>query len=122
MKDYLILRFLMTSIKNLPTQKKMTVIFRMEPGSLGPDGKQYVDEFCAFAQTQLQACAEYYLNWIIVPRLDKTLSEMKYQLGDKVLNQQQAEKYLSLFGENYAHFEDQLENNLEAIINQFFGR
>lgn len=122
MKDYLILRFLMTSIKNLPTQKKMTVIFRMEPGSLGPDGKQYVDEFCAFAQTQLQTCAEYYLNWIIVPRLDKTLSEMKYQLGDKVLNQQQAEKYLSLFGENYAHFEDQLENNLEAIINQFFGR
>ena len=112
----------MTSIKNLSAQKKMTVIFRMEPGSLGPDGKQYVDEFCAFAQTQLQACAEYYLNWIIVPRLDKTLSEMKYQLGDKVLNQQQAEKYLSLFGENYAHFEDQLENNLEAIINQFFGR
>lgn len=112
----------MSSLKTLSAEKKMTVIFRMEPGSLGPDGKEYVNEFCEFAQTQLQASAEYYLNWFIVPRLDKTLSEMKFQLGDKVLNQQQVEKYLMLFGENYSHFEDQLEDNLEAIINQFFGR
>lgn len=107
---------------NLPEEKKMTVIFRMEPGSLGPDGKEYVEEFCAFAQTQLQACAEYYLNWFIIPRFDKTLCEMKFQLGDKVLNEEQATKYLSMFGESYDHFEDELENNLEAIINQFFGR
>lgn len=108
--------------KELPIEKKITVIFRIEPGSLGPDGNDYVEEFCQFAQTQLQACAEYYLNWVIVPRFDKSLAEMKFQLGNKVLNQVQAEKYLSMFGENFSHFEDQLEDNLEAIINQFFGR
>lgn len=106
----------------LPIEKKMTVIFRIEPGSLGPDGKLYVEEFCEFAQTQLQACAEHYLNWVIVPRFDKSLAEMKFQLGNKVLNQTQTEKYLSMFGEDFSHFEDQLEDNLEAIINQFFGR
>lgn len=100
----------------------MTIIFRIEPGSLGPDGKDYVEEFCEFAQAQLQACSEYYLNWLIVPRFDKTLSEMKFQLGNKVLTPSQTEKYLNMFGENVDHLVDQLEDNLEAIINQYFGR
>ena len=112
----------MSTANNFPEEKKMTVIFRIEPGSLGPDGVEYVVEFCEFAQTQLQACAEYYLNWSIVPRFDKTLAEMKFQLGNKVLNEGQVIKYLGMFNENYTHFEDQLESNLEAIINQFFGR
>ena len=64
----------------------------------------------------------HYLNWFIVPRFDKTLSEMKFQLGNKSMTQEQATKYLSLFGESYLHFEEQLEDNLEAIINQYFGR
>jgi len=112
----------MSAKNTFPEEKKMTVIFRMEPGSLGPDGAEYVKEFCEFAQTQLRASSEYYLNWFIVPRFDKSLPEMKYQLGDKVLNKEQATKYLGMFGENYAHFEDQLEDHLEAIINQYFGR
>lgn len=112
----------MPLLNNLAPEKKMTVIFRMEPGSLGPDGKVYVNEFCEFAQTQLQASASHYLNWFIEPRFDKTLSEMKFQLGNKTITQEQATKYLSLFGESYLHFEEQLEDNLEAIINQYFGR
>lgn len=112
----------MSASNQFPEEKKMTVIFRMEPGSLGPDGKDYVLEFCEFAQTQLRACAKYYINWFIVPRFDKTLSEIKFQLGDKVLTEQQATKYLSMFDESYDDFEEELENNLEAIINQFFGR
>lgn len=106
----------------LPKENKMSVIFRIEPGSLGPDGKEYVQEFCHFAQTQLQACAKQYLIWQIVPRVDKTLTEIEFQLAGKMLNKNQAEKYLSLFGEKLMHFEEQLEDNLEAIINQFFGR
>jgi len=120
--SYLMLRLRMPVQNTFPEEKKMTVIFRMEPGSLGPDGAQYVKEFCEFAQTQLRASSEYYLNWFIVPRFDKSLPEMKYQLGGKVLNKAQATKYLGMFGENYSHFEDQLEDHLEAIINQYFGR
>ncbi|RBW47260.1 hypothetical protein DS885_04175 [Psychromonas sp. B3M02] len=112
----------MCSATSFPDEKKMSVIFRMEPGSLGPDGGQYIKEFCDFAQTQLQACAAYYINFFIEPRFDKTLAEMSFILANKSLNQQQVEKYLDLFGEEYSHFEDQLESNLEAIIDQFFGR
>lgn len=112
----------MSSPTTLPNEKKMSVIFRMEPGSLGPDGLQYIDEFCTFAQAQLQACAAYYLNFFIEARIDKSLPEMSFILGNKSLNQHQVEKYLSLFEEDYAHFEDQLETNLESIVDQFFGR
>ena len=112
----------MSSTTALPDEKKMAVIFRMEPGSLGPDGLEYIDEFCIFAQTQLQACAVYYLNFFIEARIDKTSPEINFVLGNKNLNQTQVEKYLALFDEDYAHFEDELETNLEAIVDQFFGR
>jgi hypothetical protein len=105
-----------------PESKKMTVLFRMEPGSLGPDGVQYVSEFCEFAQVQLQTCAEVYIHWEIVPRVDKTLAEMEFQLSSKKLTSAKAGQYLAVFGENLDRFEEQLDNNLEAIINQYFGR
>ncbi|MCP4323921.1 MAG: hypothetical protein GY951_15395 [Psychromonas sp.] len=100
----------------------MTVVFRMEPGSLGPDGAQYVSEFCEFAQVQLQACAEPYIRWAIVPRFDKTLVEMEFQLASKKLTSSKAGLYLGAFGESLELFEEKLEDNLEAIINQYFGR
>ena len=110
------------TVDNFPENKKMTVLFRMEPGSLGPDGAQYISEFCDFAQIQLQACAEAYIRWAIVPRLDKSLAEMEFQLSSKKLTSAKAGQYLAVFGENLDHFEEQLEDNLEAIINQYFGR
>jgi len=106
----------------LPDEKKVTVLFRIEPGSLGPDGLQYVEAFCRFAQSKLSAGSEFYLNWSIVPRYDKTLAEIKYLLGNKTLNQHQISQYLSVFGTDYAQFEDQLENNLDVMINQFLNR
>lgn len=112
----------MIALNNFPESKKMTVIFRMEPGSLGPDGADYINEFCEFAQVQLQACANAYINWSIVPRLDKSLAEMEFQLVNKKLTSAKVTQYLALFDETFDHFEEQLEDNLEAIINQYFGR
>lgn len=112
----------MPDVNVFPEDKKMSVVFRIEPGSLGPDGAEFVVEFCQFAQTQLQASSVDYLNWFIEPRFDKSLSELSFQLGHKILNRVQAEKYLGVLGENYSHFEEQLENNLEAMIDQYFGR
>jgi hypothetical protein len=112
----------MSATNAFPENRKMTVIFRIEPGSLGPDGVEHVTEFCLFAQTQLQACSVEYLKWFIEPRFDKSLGEINFQLNNKALTQEQAEKYLTVLGESYEHFEDQLENNLEAMIDQYFGR
>ncbi|WP_413701960.1 hypothetical protein ACLKMH_10770 [Psychromonas sp. KJ10-10] len=110
------------TIDNLPENKKMTVLFRMEPGSLGPDGLLYIKEFCEFAQSQLKSFATAYIHWEIVPRMDKSLAEMEFQIASKKLTRIKASQYLAIFDEDLAHFEDQLEDHLEAIINQFFGR
>jgi len=107
---------------NFPDSKKMTVLFRMEPGSLGPDGAQYISEFCEFAQMQLRACSDAHIHWVIVPRTDKSLAEMEFQLSSKKLTSAKAGQYLAVFGQNFDDFEEQLEDNLEAIVNQYFGR
>lgn len=109
-------------IDNLPENKKMTVLFRMEPGSLGPEGALYIEEFCEFAQAQLRACATAYIHWEIVPRLDKSLPEMEFQIASKKLTSIRAGQYLAVFDDDLSSFEDKLEDNLEAIINQYFGR
>ena len=112
----------MTLVNSIPDNKKLLVIFRMEPGSLGPEGKEYINDFCDFAQLQLQACASEYIILSIQPRLDKALAEMEFQVSSKKLSRAKANQYLNLFAENLTHFEEQLEDNLEAIINQYFGR
>jgi len=112
----------MPNMNDFPEERKMRVLFRIEPGSLGPDGAEHVVEFCLFAQAQFQACSVYYLNWVIEPRFDKKLKEMNFELGSKELDKAQVDKYFAFFGENYAHFVEQLENNLEAMIDQYFGR
>jgi len=112
----------MTLVSAIPEHKKMLVIFRMEPGSLGPDGSTYIKEFCEFAQIHLQTCGSAFISWSIVPRSDKSLAEIEFQILSKKLSRDKAGQYLNLFGEGIDSFEEQLENNLEAIINQFFGR
>ena len=112
----------MTLASSIPENRKIQAIFRMEPGSLGPDGRDHVDEFCTFAQLQLQACASAHIILSIIPRHDKNLAEMDYHVASKKLTRSKAEQYLSLFGESLADFEEQLEDHLEAIIDQYFGR
>lgn len=112
----------MTLTSDIPESRKMLVIFRMEPGSLGPDGSLYINEFCNFAQAQLEAGASHFICWSIIPRLDKKLPEMEFHIFGKKLTRNQATQYLALFSETLENFEEQLEDNLEAIINQYFGR
>lgn len=112
----------MTLASRIPENRKMRAIFRMEPGSLGPDGSDHVDEFCTFAQLQLQACASAHIILSIVPRHDKNLAEMEYQIASKKLPRSKAGQYLNFFGENLSDFEEQLEDGLDAIIDQYFGR
>ncbi len=38
---------IITSLFMWRANKKLTVLFRVEPGSLGPDGSEHVEEFCA---------------------------------------------------------------------------
>lgn len=106
----------------LTQDKKITVIFRIEPGCLGPDGRSHVAAFCHLASNQLAESAPEFMNWRIEPRLDKTLPELAYALQSRPLSREHATRYFAYFGEQIDHFEVDLLNRLPDLIDQYFGR
>ncbi len=106
----------------LPQARKLTVLCRVEPGCLGPDGKDHIEEFCDFAQTQVASIDSDFVIWNLVPRYDKTLPEMEYKISDKTLSHDKAAKYLTIFKKNLDEFEEHLNEKLSQLIDQYLGR
>ena len=105
----------------LPQEKKLTVLFRLEPGCLGPKGDEHIEKFCQLAQKEFASLHSDFVHWNIIPRTDKSLPEMQYQINNKILNHVQAEKYLDLFSQNLNKFEDQIHKNLATFIDEYLG-
>ena len=103
----------------LSEDKKLTVIFRVEPGCLGPEGSSHISQFCDFSQAEIRSSNSDYIIWNIVPRNDKSLPEMQYSLAGKRLSHAQAEKYLSMFGQDLDKLDSDFGDTLEALINQY---
>ena len=105
----------------LPDTKKLTVISRIEPGCLGPEGESYVEDFCKFAEKELASLDSDFVHWQLTPRRDKSLAEMQYLLQSKRISHDQAEKYLQLFNESLDEFEHHLHEELAHLIDNFLG-
>mgnify|MGYP000025747680 CR=1 FL=1 len=105
----------------LQEDKKLCVTYRVEPGCLGPKGKRYISEFCSFAQSQLRSLDSEYIAWNIIPRKDKALPEMQYNIVGKRMTHSQAEKYLVLFDQSLDEFEGHLCEKLATLINEFMA-
>ncbi len=110
------------SVSPLDNDKKLSVVFRVEPGSLGPDGMDYVEDYCTRAQQELGSRLEQFVRWQFVPRYDKSKPEIEYGIGDKKITNAQAEKYLSMFKQDIEEFETELVVGVSRLINVFFGR
>ncbi len=106
----------------LPEDKKLTVIFRLETGCLGPEGETHIEEFCQLALNKFLSLHSDFLHWGIVPRYDKSLPEMQYVINYKNLSKEQAEKFFALFGVNLGEFEDTLHKKLALLIDQYLGQ
>lgn len=98
----------------------LTVMLRVEPGCLGPEGKDYVEEFCRFAQEKNETVDEF-VRWEIIPRHDKNLPEIQYKVANKNLSHEQATKYLEVFERDIDEFESELQDRLATFIDQFLG-
>ena len=57
-------------------EKKLHIIFRVEPGCLGPQGDTHVEKFCEFAQQEFNTIDPELIHWDIIPRFDKSLDEI----------------------------------------------
>lgn len=112
----------MTASLPLSDEMKLTVIFRVEPGCLGPQGASVVDEFCLLAQNYVKSLDSDYVIWSIIPRNDKTLPEVQYRVRGKNMTHSQAEKYLSLFDKSLDEFELHLDDRLAELIDKFMAR
>lgn len=106
----------------LSNDKKLTVIFRIEPGCLGPEGASHVEKFCIQAALQLQNVKVGFIDWQVVPRYDKSLAEIDYAINNKALNRDQASRYLQHFDEEIDDFEMLAFDKVPELIDQYFGR
>ncbi len=111
----------MQNLSPLQDNKKLAVTYRVEAGCLGPDGLNYIADFCNFAQSKLQTSDSDYIVWNIVHREDKTLPEIQYGLLGKIVHSNKVEKYLSIFGTNIDDFEYNLSDTLATLISQFMS-
>jgi len=106
----------------LKDDQKLTVMFRIESGCLGPDGEDHIQEFCTFGQPLVAPIDADFVLWKLVPRHDKTLAEMDYSINGKILDHNKAEKYLSLFGKDLNTFEEHLQDKLAQIIDDYLEK
>lgn len=105
----------------LPQDKKLNVTFRVESGCLGPEGDSLIDEFCNFAQQEVETLNADFVNWEIVPRHDKSLPEMEYKISNKKLSHDKAERYLELFEKELNEFEEHLHEKIAILIDLHLG-
>lgn len=103
----------------IDNNKKLLVTYRVEGGCLGPVGHTHIDKFCEYAQENIENSSSNFINLKIIPRHDKSLPEMQFNLLSKKVTYTQAEKYLSFFGQNLDSFECELSEQLSNLISQY---
>ncbi len=111
----------MPSQTHTPSNNQLSIIYRLEPGCLGPDGTEKIDAFCQIAQQHFQQQTHLHVGLQLIPRNDKSLPEMEFEFAGKKLNREQAQKYLDLFNEDLETFEHELADQLALEINTFLA-
>lgn len=112
----------MTEKFPLSDDKKLSIVFRLEPGCLGPKGKDCVEDFCMFARSQLRTIDSSVVNWEIIPRFDKSLPELEYRITNRKLSQDKAARYLKPFNKSPVEFEHLINSQLPKLIEDYFKR
>ncbi|MBR9885677.1 MAG: hypothetical protein GYB21_19370 [Oceanospirillales bacterium] len=105
----------------LPDEKKLCVIYRLEPGCLGPNGHDHIKDFCVFADKALRSFDSAFVIWKVQSRDDKSLPEMEYTINNKRLSRDKADRYLALMGKNIDDFEAYIHEDISHMIEDFFS-
>ena len=103
----------------LPQDKKLTILFRVEAGCLGAEGDKIIKDFCRYAQQEKQQIASDYIHWLIDHRENNSQAEIQYQVGNKRLPRDKAEKYLHLFKIKIDDVEEQLFDKTTSLIETY---
>ena len=104
------------------TQALFALTYRVEPGCLGPQGSDYIDGFCEFANQSLNQRSLSIAGLHLQPRRDKTLDEMQYRLGNKRLSDEQVSRYFHTINASRDDFEEDVFKQIATLIEQYLGR
>ncbi|MDO6776202.1 MULTISPECIES: hypothetical protein [unclassified Shewanella] len=103
-------------------ESKLIVLYRLEPGCLGPDGMEHIQIFCDLAQQMLASLDTATCQWFLEPRYNKQLDEMAYCLANNMLSREQATKFMVRFGDDLEQAQEAFEDKLTLLINQYLSR
>ena len=112
----------MTKNSPLPADKKLTVIFRVESGCLGPTGHEHIDAFCIYAQKAVGSTLSHFINWKITSRKNSSEEEMEYIINGKILSDEQTKKYMALFDTDFDEFDHEFHDRVTLLIEQYLGQ
>ncbi|MEQ3515667.1 hypothetical protein ABMY35_20305 [Pseudoalteromonas sp. BZB3] len=99
---------------------RIQLLYRVEPGCLGPDGIDYIEEFCQFAVKKIPPPNYAILSF--VPRYDKLLDEKEYSLLNRKLTQGQVDSYFQKIEKPLEEFESQVDELIAFAVDAFFDR
>lgn len=102
-------------------QMCLTILYRIEPGCLGPDGIDHVELFSQIAQRYFNKKSVQGINWLIVPRYDKSLKELQYSVAGKKLDEIQADKILDAFELSLEEVVENFQDKLPELIDQYIA-
>lgn len=101
-------------------ERVLTLIYRVEPGCLGPEGSRHIEAFCNYSNAQLAASANNSIQYFFTPRYDKSKAELEYRLIGKVMKPEQVDSYLARLGTSLDEFEFKLGELAVELIEAFW--
>ncbi|MDH5543993.1 MAG: hypothetical protein OEZ43_00280 [Gammaproteobacteria bacterium] len=106
-------------IKQLPENRKLNVIYRLEAGCLGPNGADLIDDFCQHVQNELNKMISEFVKWNIEPRDQRKLDELEFNIGNKRLSREQASQIFSHFGKELNRVEESFLELVSQLIKSY---
>ncbi|WP_447824742.1 hypothetical protein [Aeromonas salmonicida] len=103
-----------------PTEKKLTIQIRVEPGCLGPDGKEHIETFCVAAAKIFASIYPELVSWVLIPRYDKQLPEQEFFIEGRKLTEEQASLFLRRVGRELGEVQDKLDSVLAQLVERYF--
>lgn len=102
-----------------PAAAELILLYRVEPGCLGPDGLNHVEAFCRFSNAQRRPSDWPALRWHFTPRYDKSLPEIEFRWHEKPLRTAQVEQILSRLQTNLERVEAEMGEKTAELIELF---
>ncbi|MGL4932621.1 MAG: hypothetical protein ACRC4P_04685 [Aeromonas sp.] len=103
-----------------PLTSKLTIQIRIEPGCLGPDGRDHIDTFCVAAAKIVAAIEPDLISWALIPRHNKQLPEQAFFIIGRTLTEEQASLWLRRVGLELGELQERLDSVLAQLVERYF--